>query len=86
MIPTYIPSSSHLLSLTPDNFLPPSLSSRILLSPKEIISLTGLPKTTIYNLISSGCLPAFKIGRHWMIHRNDLYTYLSSCIDTYIDV
>lgn len=79
-------STSCLPNITPDTFLPPSLSHRIFLTPKEIISITGLPKTTIYNLISTGVLPAFKIGRHWMIHRNDLYTYLTTCIDTYIDV
>lgn len=78
MIPT---PTSFILHTTPDTFLPPALSSRIFLTPKEIISLTGLPKTTIYDLLTTGRLPAFKIGRHWLVHRNDLYNYLSAAVD-----
>lgn len=78
---SYPTPTSFILSLTPDNFLPPYLSSRIFLSPKEIIALTGLPKTTIYDLLTTGRLPAFKVGRHWLVHRNDLYNYLSAAVD-----
>ncbi len=59
-------------------------SDRITFTPTEISHMMGIPKYTIYQIIYSGELKAFKVGTHWVIHRQDLYAFIQQQIDNAI--
>ena len=51
---------------------------RLAYSVAEAAEATGLGRTTLYNLISSGTLPSRKIGKRRVIRRVDLEELISS--------
>ncbi len=58
------------------------LSEAQLESPDPFYSLAtagvvfGLSPTTLRHQIERNVLPGFKIGRNWLVHRDDLETYM----------
>jgi excisionase family DNA binding protein len=50
----------------------------IALSVKDACKLGNLGRTTLYQLIKSGCLPARKCGRRTIIFRSDLEAALKA--------
>jgi len=48
------------------------------LTVKEVADLLKLHQTTVYKMIKSGELPAFKIGSDWRFHRSQIAEWLKS--------
>lgn len=48
-----------------------------ILTPSEVAELLYIGKNTIYDLLNSGEIPAFRIGRSWKIPRNSLEEYIT---------
>lgn len=44
----------------------------------EVVLVTGLPRSTIYELIGAGLLPARKVGMRTLVLRDDLLRFLES--------
>lgn len=42
------------------------------LTPREVMNLLCIGKSTFYRLVHSGELPAFRIGKLWRVKRSDL--------------
>lgn len=42
------------------------------LTPREVMNLLCIGKSTFYRLVNSGELPAFRIGKLWRVKRSDL--------------
>lgn len=42
------------------------------LTPKEIMEELAIGKNTLYRLLNTGKLPAFRIGKLWRVRRTDL--------------
>jgi len=64
----------------------PSAPSRTLaLGPKlgeiltvnEVAEYLKIPKKTVYKMVRSGDLPAFKAGKHWRVHRPELGKWIA---------
>jgi excisionase family DNA binding protein len=55
-----------------------NLIDKPFLSPKELKDFLGVSILTIYRLIDSGKLPAFKIGKSLRFHKEDIIIYLKS--------
>ena len=51
-----------------------------LLLLEDICSLLHIGKTTAYQLIQSGLLPAYKIGGKWQIRPDDLDKYITTIV------
>lgn len=47
-----------------------------LLSTKEVAEVLNVTSRTIRNLIDSGELPAYKIGRNWRIKEKELMEFI----------
>ncbi|MBM4467444.1 MAG: helix-turn-helix domain-containing protein [Chloroflexi bacterium] len=47
-------------------------------SPKEVQEMLGIAQTTVYRWLTSGRLPAVKIGRLWRIPADALEELLST--------
>lgn len=47
-----------------------------LLSTKEVAEMLNITSRTVRNLIDTGELPAYKIGRNWRIKKNDLMKFI----------
>ncbi|WP_144032045.1 helix-turn-helix domain-containing protein [Oscillibacter ruminantium] len=45
------------------------------LTPREVMSLLCIGKNKFYELVHSGELPAFRIGKLWRVRRWDLQRY-----------
>ena len=58
--------------------IPENLLSKPFLSPKELKEVLGISLPTIYRLIDSRKLPAFKIGNSLRFLREDVLAYLES--------
>jgi len=56
--------------------IPENLLSKPFLSPKELKEVLGISLPTIYRLIDSRKLPAFKIGNSLRFLREDVLAYL----------
>lgn len=52
---------------TPINELP------TLLTPKEVAALTGMNAENIRRMCASSTLPAYKVGKQWLISRDRLF-------------
>ncbi|MNJ53099.1 helix-turn-helix domain-containing protein [Paenibacillus fonticola] len=39
----------------------------------QVASYLQLSEVTTYKLVNEGVIPAFKIGRHWRIKKDDLF-------------
>lgn len=58
--------------------IPDNLIKKPFLSPKELKDFLGVSILTIYRLIESGTLPAFKIGKSLRFFREDIIAYLKA--------
>jgi len=58
--------------------IPENLLSKPFISPKELKEVLGISLPTIYRLIDSRKLPAFKIGNSLRFLREDVLAYLES--------
>jgi len=45
------------------------------LTPREVMELLAIGRNTFYRLVNSGELPAFRIGKLWRVHSEDLRRY-----------
>lgn len=45
------------------------------LTPREVMNLLYIGKNTFYQLVNSGELSAFRIGKLWRVRREDLNTF-----------
>ncbi len=48
------------------------------LTVDEVAKLLKLSKITIYRLIKTGEIPAYKVGASWRINKEDLEAYIES--------
>ncbi len=48
------------------------------LTVDEVANLLKLSKITIYRLIKTGEIPAYKVGASWRVNREDLEAYIES--------
>lgn len=48
----------------------------IVLSPAEVMDVLGVGKNTMYRLLSSGQLPAVRIGRSWRISLEAIHQFI----------
>ncbi len=48
------------------------------LTVDEVAKLLKLSKITIYRLIKTGEIPAYKVGASWRINKEDLENYIES--------
>ena len=46
------------------------------LSPKECMNYLFIGKSTFYKLVNSGELPAFRIGKLWIVPKSGLQTFI----------
>ncbi len=53
----------------------PMGEGRAALTVPEVCALLRTTRLTVYNLIESGALPAYKVGPHWRIDPDDLERY-----------
>lgn len=51
---------------------------KLLLTPLEVAEVTGLGRTTVYQFISQGTIPAVKIGRAVRVPVADLKAWIDS--------
>ena len=51
---------------------------REVLTVRQAADLMQVSTDTVYRLVSSGELPAKKVGRIWRLHRSLVQTYLTS--------
>lgn len=49
-----------------------------LLTPAEVMDILGIGKNSIYQLLNSGRLRAFRIGRSWRISGDALEDFMES--------
>ncbi len=52
--------------------------SEALLTVAEVASELRVSTMTVYRLVNTGSLPAFRIGKNYRIKRSDLHAYLSA--------
>lgn len=67
---------------TLENPLPARPAGRLSYSVEEVISLTGLGRTTLYRLMAQGELISCKIGRRRLIRASDLNVFLDRIADS----
>ena len=48
-----------------------------ILTLDEVAAYLKIPKKTVYKIVWSGALPAFKAGKHWRVRRADLGTWIA---------
>ena len=53
-----------------------SLGSEIL-TPAEVAEYLKISKKTVYKMVRSGDLPAFKAGKHWRVPRAELGAWIA---------
>ena len=53
-----------------------------ILTVAEVAEFLKIPRKTVYQLVRSGKLPAFKAGRHWRVTREAVGTYIASATRT----
>ena len=53
-----------------------------ILTVTEVAEFLKIPRKTVYQLVRSGQLPAFKAGRHWRVTREAVGTYIASATRT----
>ena len=57
------------------NFMEP------LLEVREVSQILNLSRQSIYALVRSGKLRAYRIGRRWMFEERDIRTFMSSVVE-----
>lgn len=45
------------------------------LLPKEVMNYLACGRSTFYKLVSSGALPAFRVGKMWRVTRKNLIAF-----------
>jgi excisionase family DNA binding protein len=58
--------------------IPENLVNKKFISPKELKEILGISLPTVYRLIESRKLPAFKIGNSLRFLREDIVAYLET--------
>lgn len=58
--------------------LPEYLMDKKFISPQELKDILGVSILTVYRLIDSGTLPAYKIRKVLRFHKDDVVSYLNS--------
>ncbi|MCY3842840.1 MAG: helix-turn-helix domain-containing protein [Acidobacteria bacterium] len=48
-----------------------------ILTPDEVAAYLKVSKKTVYKIVRSGALPAFKAGKHWRVRRADLGAWIA---------
>ncbi|MCY4122428.1 MAG: helix-turn-helix domain-containing protein [Acidobacteria bacterium] len=48
-----------------------------ILTPDEVAAYLKISKKTVYKIVRSGALPAFKAGKHWRVRRADLGAWIA---------
>lgn len=48
-----------------------------ILTPDEVAGYLKISKKTVYKIVRSGTLPAFKAGKHWRVRRADLGAWIA---------
>lgn len=48
-----------------------------ILTPEEVAAYLRVSKKTVYKIVRSGALPAFKAGKHWRVRRADLGAWIA---------
>ena len=49
-----------------------------ILTVREVAEYLRVPEKTVYQLVRSGELPAFKAGRHWRVTSEAVGTFIAS--------
>lgn len=53
-----------------------------ILTPKHVMEILSISKNTLYHLIQTNELPAFRLGpRAWRFRKEDIITYLEEAPD-----
>ncbi|MGN1097545.1 MAG: helix-turn-helix domain-containing protein [Clostridia bacterium] len=47
-----------------------------ILTPDEVMELLGVGRNTMYTLLNSGAIKAFRVGRKWKIPRKSVDEYI----------
>ena len=58
--------------------IPENLIEKAFLSPKELGKILGVSLPTVYRLIDTRKIPAFKIGNSLRFSKSDILAYLES--------
>ena len=53
-----------------------------LLSPNEVCSYLNIGRNTMYRLLQSGMIPAFRIGNRWKIPESSITKFIDDQIET----
>lgn len=53
-----------------------------LLSPNEVCSRLNIGRNTMYRLLQSGMIPAFRIGNRWKIPESSITKFIDNQIET----
>ena len=53
-----------------------------LLSPNEVCSCLNIGRNTMYRLLQSGKIPAFRIGNRWKIPESSITKFIDNQIET----
>lgn len=48
-----------------------------ILTVNEVAKYLKIPKQTVYRMVRSGDLPAFKAGKHWRVQRIELGAWIA---------
>lgn len=51
------------------------------LTPREVMDLLYIGKNTLYQLLNSGELKGFRVGRQWRVCRSSLQAFANDNID-----
>ena len=54
------------------------------LTAYEAMDYLGIGENTLYRLLNSGELGAFRIGRIWKVPRKELDKYIDKCVKKYL--
>ena len=52
-------------------------SDKEILTVSQVAEYLQLSEMTTYKLVQEGRIPAFKIGRHWRVRKNDLTSLIN---------
>lgn len=53
------------------------LDQYTILTPRDIMDILGVGKNAVYNLLNSGCLQGFRIGRSWRVTSEALEEFMA---------
>lgn len=53
-----------------------------ILTPEDVMSYLDIGKNSVYDILNSGELKAFKIGRKWKIPRKELDEYINKQVNS----